>query len=123
MDTCPPDFENDALLRSTFVRKLTLRQLKSADDTVGSSNISASSIPRTLICYWHDLNELPEDVKECLNSWNRLDREGFENRTFNDLSAKAYIADKFGARETAAFARCRHPAMRSDVSAHVFRSR
>ncbi len=109
MDTCPPDFENDDLLRSTFVR-----QLMSADDTVGGSKISASPIPRTLIRYWHDLNELPEDVKECLNSWNRLDREGFEIRTFNDLSAKAYISDKFGARETAAFARCRHPAMRSD---------
>lgn len=114
MDTCPSDFENDDLLRSTFVRELTLRQIKSTDDTVGSSNISASDIPRTLIRYWHDLNELPEDVKECLDSWNRLDREGFEIRTFNDLSAKAYIADKFGTRETAAFARCRHPAMRSD---------
>jgi hypothetical protein len=114
MDTCPPDFESDDMLRSTFVRELTLRQLKNADDTAGSCNISASTIPRTLIRYWHDQNELPEDVKECLNSWNRLDREGFEIRTFNDLSAKAYIADKFGARETAAFARCRHPAMRSD---------
>lgn len=114
MDTCPPDLERDDLLRSTFVRELILRQIKSADRTIGSSNISASSIPKTLVRYWHDLNELPEDVKECLNSWNRLDREGFEIRMFNDLSAKAYIADKFGARETAAFARCRHPAMRSD---------
>lgn len=114
MNSCQSDFENDDLHRSNFVRELTLRQLKSADDTVGSSNISASGIPRTLIRYWHDLDELPEDVKECLDSWNRLDREGFEIRTFNDLSAKAYIADKFGARETAAFARCRHPAMRSD---------
>lgn len=114
MDTCPPDFEHDDLLRSTFVRELILHQIKSADHTVGSSNISAPSIPRTLVRYWHDLNELPEDVKECLNSWNRLDREGFEIRMFNDLSAKAYIADKFGARETVAFARCRHPAMRSD---------
>ena len=34
--------------------------------------------------------------------------------TFNDCSARAYIAEKFTARETAAFARCRHPAMRSD---------
>lgn len=114
MSTCPPDFENDDLLRSNFVRELAVRQLKSADDIVGGSKISALSIPRTLIRYWHDLNELPEDVKECLNSWNRLDREGFEIKTFTDLSAKAYIADKFGAREAAAFARCRHPAMRSD---------
>ncbi|MCA1440807.1 hypothetical protein I6F07_11415 [Ensifer sp. IC4062] len=113
METLPPDFENDDLFRSAFVRELTLCQLTSADDTAGS-DIGALAIPRTLIRYWHDLNELPEDVKECLDSWNHLDREGFEIRTFDDLSAMKYIADKFGARETAAFARCRHPAMRSD---------
>lgn len=114
METSPLDFENDALLRSNFVRELTLHQIKSADQGFGGSYIRNASIPRTLIRYWHNPNELPEDVRECLNSWNRLSREGFEIRTFNDLSAKAYIADKFGARETAAFARCRHPAMRSD---------
>ena len=92
---CLPDFENDEQLRSAFVRELTLLQLKSTDDSVDNGNISARSIPRTLIRYWHDFNELPEDVKECLDSWNRLEREGFEIRTFNDLSAKAYIADKF----------------------------
>lgn len=114
MDSYPPDFENDDLLRSTFVRELTLRQLKRTDDTAGRSNIGASSIPRTLIRYWHDPNEIPEDVRECLKSWDRLALEGFKIRTFDDLSAKKYIAEKFSARETAAFARCRHPAMRSD---------
>ena len=114
MNICSPDFENDDQLRSTFVRELTLCQLKGAADTVGRSNISSSPIPRTLIRYWHDLSEIPEDVKECLNSWNRLDLEGFEIKTFDDLSAKEYIAEEFGARETAAFGRCRHPAMRSD---------
>lgn len=114
METCPPDFENDDLLRSTFVRQLTLRQLTSVNDAAGNSNIGAPTIPRTLIRYWHDLSELPGDVQECLDSWDHLDREGFEIRTFDDFSAKKYIADKFGARETAAFARCRHPAMRSD---------
>ena len=114
MADCLPDFENDEHLRSTFVRELTLLQLESTDDSVDNGNISANSIPRTLIRYWHDFNELPEGVKECLDSWNRLEREGFEIRTFNDLSAKAYIADKFTSRETTAFARCRHPAMRSD---------
>jgi mannosyltransferase OCH1-like enzyme len=33
---------------------------------------------------------------------------------FSDASASAYIAERYGARERKAFARCRHPAMRSD---------
>jgi mannosyltransferase OCH1-like enzyme len=33
---------------------------------------------------------------------------------FGDASAAAYIAERYGPREVAAFARCRHPAMRSD---------
>jgi hypothetical protein len=40
--------------------------------------------------------------------------EGFAFRMFDDVSATAYIAERYGAREIAAFARCRHPAMRSD---------
>ena len=112
MDTRLPDFENDDLLRSAFLREVALGQIGSADDPGGHS--SACSIPRTLVRYWHNLDELPKDVEECLKSWDRLSHEGFEIRTFDDLSAKAYIATKYGFREAAAFARCRHPAMRSD---------
>lgn len=112
MDTRLPDFENDDLLRSAFIRELSLGQIGSADGLGGHSN--ASSIPRTLVRYWHNLNELPEDVEECLKSWDRLSLDGFEIRTFDDLSARAYIAAEYGSREAAAFALCRHPAMRSD---------
>jgi len=49
-----------------------------------------------------------------MDSWNVLRNEGFSFRTFGDASAAAYIAERYGAREAAAFARCRHPAMRSD---------
>ena len=114
MSDCCPDFENDEQVRSTFVRELTLMQLDGTDDSVDNGNIIAGSIPKTLVRYWHDFNELLEDVRECLDSWNRLEDEGFAIRTFNDLSAKTYIAERFTSRETQAFARCRHPAMRSD---------
>lgn len=33
---------------------------------------------------------------------------------FGDVSARTYIAERYGQREVAAFERCRHPAMRSD---------
>jgi len=71
-------------------------------------------IPRTLIRYWHDPGDLPDDVRSCLDSWTRLREVGFEIRTFNDASAAVYIAARYGSRECDAFARCRHPAMRSD---------
>lgn len=113
MDTLLPDFENDDLLRSAFVRELTQGQISSTDDP-SHGLLRAPSIPKTLVRYWHNLDELPEDVEQCLKSWDRLGYEGFEIRTFDDLFAKAYIADKYGFREATAFARCRHPAMRSD---------
>jgi mannosyltransferase OCH1-like enzyme len=57
---------------------------------------------------------VPDDVRACLDSWDRLGEEGFEFRMFSDASASAYIAERYAARERKAFARCRHPAMRSD---------
>lgn len=72
------------------------------------------AVPQTVIRYWHDPNNLPDDVRDCLASWDRLVEEGFEIRMFCDASAAAYIAERYGAREREAFARCRHPAMRSD---------
>jgi Glycosyltransferase sugar-binding region containing DXD motif len=64
--------------------------------------------------YWHDPHDLPDDVRACLDSWERLKYQGFELRMFNDTSAAAYIAGKYSSRECEAFARCRHPSMRSD---------
>lgn len=49
-----------------------------------------------------------------MESWETLRDEGFSFRMFGDASAAAYIAEQYGPRELAAFARCRHPAMRSD---------
>jgi len=57
---------------------------------------------------------VPDDVRACLDSWDRLGEDGFELRMFSDTSASAYIAERYSARERNAFARCRHPAMRSD---------
>lgn len=114
MELYSPDFEEDHQCRSDFIRKITLQQLNLlALPVVGRQNCS-TFIPKTLIQYWHDPSELPDDVRECLNSWDRLREEGFEIRIFDDSSAAAYIADKYGVRESSAFARCRHPAMRSD---------
>lgn len=106
----PPGFETDHDLRSAFIRRLTLFQL-------GFPFVCAETtgrIPKTLIRYWHDPEDLPNDVRECLASWERLQDQGFTLQQFDDVTAAAYIAKHFGERETTAFSLCRHPAMRSD---------
>ncbi len=111
----PDGFEEDDDLRSDFVRDLALRQLRCLRDrSDGSGAQGLMPIPRTLMQYWHDPVSVPPDVRECMDSWSRLRDEGFVLRTFGDSSASDYIWNQYGPREQAAFARCRHPAMRSD---------
>ncbi|HZO93244.1 MAG TPA: glycosyltransferase [Candidatus Baltobacteraceae bacterium] len=110
----PPGFENDGRLRSAFIRDLSLQQLCRSIVSNGDALVESALIPKTLIRYWHDPHDVPDDVRACLDSWDRLAEEGFAFRMFDDVTATAYIAEVYGARERAAFARCRHPAMRSD---------
>lgn len=110
-DGLPLGFEEDDGLRSAFVRRLLLRQSEHEDAIASSSD---GPIPRTLVRYWHDPHDLPDDVRSCLDSWNRLRDEGFNLLTYDDASAAAYIRENYTRRETDAFGRCLHPAMRSD---------
>ncbi|KYF60040.1 hypothetical protein BE04_03570 [Sorangium cellulosum] len=114
MNRYPPDFETKEDLRSAFIREITLLQLENASAVQDDREARAASIPRRLVRYWHDPSDLPEDVRACLDSWDRLADEGFEFRMFDDASGAAYIANNYGARERSAFARCGHPAMRCD---------
>jgi mannosyltransferase OCH1-like enzyme len=113
MDAYSQDFEEDDRLRSAFIRDLTLQQLKCSIPT-DAREPTLPGIPKTLVRYWHDPADLPDDVRACLDSWSRLGDEGFECRMFSDETAARYIDERYGAREREAFARCRHPAMRSD---------
>ena len=107
----PEGFEEDEPTRSDFVRRMTLKRIEAGRDDVATGS---ATIPRILIQYWHDPLDLPEDVRACLERWERLRDHGFAFRRFDDVSAATYIATRYGAREREAFARCRHPAMRSD---------
>ena len=114
-DAYAPGCEEDDHLRSDFIRQLTLRQLlrnRAASKWDGADQ--TERIPRTLVRFWHDLHDVPLDVRRCLDSWGSLRTEGFTFRMFNDESASTYIAEQYGSRQLAAFERCRHPAMRSD---------
>jgi Glycosyltransferase sugar-binding region containing DXD motif len=70
--------------------------------------------PRTIVQFWHDLGELPEDIKECIASWTRWTTSGFTHRLFDECSARAFIRNSLDARHERAFDRCYHPAMQAD---------
>ena len=114
MEAYPSGFEEIEDLRSDFIRRITLRQMD-VDERYADARPEASrAISRKLLRYWHDPANLPQDVRECLASWDRLADHGFEFYMFDDARAAAYIGSAFGQREQAAFARCSHPAMRCD---------
>lgn len=110
----PSGFEEDDRLRSAFMRELTLHVMRHPAITKVDGSKNAVSVPRTLIRYWHDPNEIPDDVAACLASWDRLHSEGIQFRMFSDASAATYIGERYGRRHLQAFDRCRHPAMRCD---------
>lgn len=114
MDSYPEGFEENDFLRSTFIRDLIVHQSDSTSTSSTRETSPSTVIPKTLIRYWHDPCNVPEDVLACLDSWEILRAQGFEVRMFDDATAKAYIAERYGERELQAFARCRHPAMRCD---------
>ena len=110
----PPGFEEDETLRSSFVREIILQQIE--DQAVESNVFQAkdSTIPRKLVRFWHDPFNLDDDVRACLDSWDKLADNGFAFYMFDDVSALEYISDTYGEQERLAFLRCDHPAMRCD---------
>lgn len=113
-DRYPAGFEESDQLRSNFIRELTLRQLRGQSEQGPGRLNSAVTVPRRVVQYWHDLDDLPPDVATCMATWTPIRDEGVSYRVFDDTSAAGFIARRFGDREVLAFGRCRHPAMRSD---------
>ncbi|MGC0369019.1 glycosyltransferase family 32 protein [Microbacterium sp. SLBN-111] len=111
----PLGFEEDDLVRSDYIRAITIDQIsRNAARGVVGPVAGSSTIPRTLVRYWHDPSDIPQDVAHCLATWLPLHDEGVEFRLFGDSAARAYISEHFDERAVAAFDRCHHPAMRSD---------
>ena len=106
----PSTLANDHAFRSSYVRQLVH----------GSNNLNAVDhsrtgvIPKLIIQYWHDPQDLPADVQNCLESWSPLESIGFTRLLFDDELASKYISAHFGDRYLQAFNRCHHPAMRCD---------
>jgi len=69
---------------------------------------------KCIVQFWDDPGHLPHDVRECMESWKRLEQFGFEIQVFNEKSAREFIRAHLGARYENAFDKCYHPSMKSD---------
>lgn len=100
----------DHRARSDFVRHLVQQ--------AGHSDAASSSIEtkpqRLIIQYWDDLSRLPRDVRECVETWSKLEAQGFQRVLFDERQARAFIGQRLGPRCERAFDRCYHPAMQAD---------
>ncbi len=104
----PSETVEDDALRSRHMRHL-IQEVASA-----ALAFVPTTIPRVIIQFWDDASAIPSDVRECLDSWEPLIREGFNRILFDDLEARQFIAKRFGPRYAEAFDQCHHPAMRCD---------
>ena len=103
----------DERSRSEAVREI-LRVESDNGAPMASGSGATERIPRKLMRFWHDARAVPNDVRDCMATWDQLADADFEFHTFDDASAATYIADVYGARESTAFTHCSHPAMRCD---------
>lgn len=109
MTATEPDRE-DHRARSAYVRRVVQRT-----GEPGPVPAAFSSGPRrTIVLFWDDLERLPGDVGDCIDSWRILEARGFDVRLFDNNGAREFIASHLGLRHESAYRRCYHPAMQSD---------
>ncbi len=102
--------EENHRARSSFVRRLVQR---SGDPAVASS-VFARKLPKRIVQFWDDLDRLPGDVSECIETWRKTEEQGVERLLFDKRKAREFIRRKLGPRYKRAYDKCYHPAMQSD---------
>ena len=78
-----------------------------------NSLIDTTSIPKIIVQFW-DKEDIPIDVKKCMESWKALKEKGYTYILFNEKSAREYISSNLNKEHLLAFDNCYHPAMKSD---------
>lgn len=100
----------DDRARSNFVRGL----VQSPNEPARVSAAHLDTPPRRIVQFWDDPDRLPQDVRECMRSWKKLEQSGFELQVFDEASAREFIRIHLGSRYEKAFDKCYHPSMKSD---------
>ena len=96
--------------RSNFVREF----VHGYNEPDQIRKVYNTEIPKRIVLFWDDLTQLPQDVKECMESWRKLELSGFELQVFDEDSAREFIKTHLGSRFENAFNKCYHPSMKSD---------
>ncbi len=98
------------IARSNFVRGIVQ---SSHIDPIASS-IFTKTVPKRIVQFWDNLDQLPEDVHECIETWKNIEEQGIERLLFDKRQARDFIYRNLGSRYKLAFDKCYHPAMQSD---------
>lgn len=102
--------EENHRARSSFVRGLVQR----SGEPAFASSVFTKKPPKRIVQFWDDLDRLPGDVGECIETWKKTEEQGLERVLFDKRQAGDFIRRRLGARHKRAFDRCYHPAMQSD---------
>ncbi len=102
--------EGNHRARSSFVRGLVQR---SSDPAVASS-VFTRKPPKRIVQFWDDLDRLPGDVGECIETWRKTEEQGVERLLFDKHQSREFIRRRLGPRHKQAYDKCYHPAMQSD---------
>lgn len=102
--------------RSNLVRELVQRPKQHIQVIAGCQKPT----PRRLVQFWDDLQQLPKDVRECMDSWDILKQSGFEIEIFDEFGATEFIRTNLGERYVNAFLKCYHPSMKSDYFRYAY---
>lgn len=95
--------------RSRFCRRL----IQSSNGLNVACALNKST-PKVIVQFWDDLNQLPEDVSDCLETWKKTEELGFKRILFDKHQARKFISQGLGPRYKQAYDKCYHPAMQSD---------
>lgn len=101
----------DERKRSNFVRELVQR---ANEPQLRSVAPLATVPPKRIVQFWDNLDRLPQDVRECMDSWKELEKSGFEIQVFDESAAREFIRTHLGLCYSNAFDKCYHPSMKSD---------
>lgn len=101
----------DERKRSNFVREL----VQCANEPHLRSVAHLATVPpKRIVQFWDNLDRLPQDVRQCMDSWKELEKSGFEIQVFDERAAREFIRTHLGSCYSNAFDKCYHPSMKSD---------
>ena len=84
--------EESLRARSRFVQEL----VQCSDGSIVASSVFARKLPKRIVQFWDDLDRLPEDVGECIETWRKTEDIGVERILFDKHQAREFIRRRLG---------------------------